>query len=625
MFKLIGEPGTIRAGQAVQIIVRYIHDGPSLGKGASIRIGYNITDGAGLLQTDKPDDINYLAVKAPANVDLCVTSAKRRRSITHFLGTGMCDMFIFEINIVLGQLNCHDSIDIIMGNPDKGFLVNRCSDSPLEFFYHIDHDGRFPLKLHHPDAPQYFQYLTANGAEYPEWRSSMISIVTIPDEPILADIILPNVIVTGDKAFLRIVVYDRFYNHLQNYQDSITLLTDDALGIQIRDVPFSTGNQGYALIPISFKQPIKTCQLQFHLKNLGRFRSNPISVCSEQRSKIYWGELHGHSCLSDGGCRDADYFFGYARNIRGLDFAALADHTFGLAVKHHWQALTDAVVKHSQENEFLALLGYEIMTDGLGHRNIYFPSTDAKLVMADVQPGSGGSFSGENIGAYKKIWDPNVPKALTTEELLAQLKGHEFIWTAHHCGRIHPQESQILRLYEACSEWGVSDTVVQVNTSTTKLTDIFSQGLSCGLTGGSDDHKAKAGFQGKATIDGPIRYPAGLTAVICNNLDRASIYQALKAKRCYATTGARILINIKVKRNGLFLKVELEIAGTDVLDRILVFKNGLEVYQEFLGTENFRTFYWKDEALGENDNCFIRICQMDGQMAWINPLPFASD
>ena len=46
------------------------------------------------------------------------------------------------------------------------------------------------------------------------------------------------------------------------------------------------------------------------------------------RYNIYFGELHGHSCLSDGQPSPDDYF----RNLRDtakLDFAALTDHNHG--------------------------------------------------------------------------------------------------------------------------------------------------------------------------------------------------------------------------------------------------------------------------------------------------------
>ena len=129
---------------------------------------------------------------------------------------------------------------------------------------------------------------------------------------------------------------------------------------------------------------------------------------------------------------------------------------------------------------------------------------------------------------------------------------------------------------------------------------------------------------GKNICGGPLQYPSGLTAVICPSLDRVSIYQALKKKHCYATTGARILLDIDVDCHDTYLKVDLDIAGTNLLDQCWVFKNGIEVHQTYLDSEKIGRLDWTDNEFTEKDTCYIRIRQMDGQMAWINPVPFAS-
>lgn len=626
MFKLISNQQAIPVGKPVSLKFRYVPKGEPLTKGASLRIGYNFKDGAGQCQIDNPQEANYLMVRSNANVKLEVASARRRRSITFYAGTGVSDLFIFEINIVSGILNPGDIIDIFLGTPDYSqgrFIAGKCCDSPLELFYHIDPGNRYPLQSHQPNAPRYQEYLSADGKNYPEWKSCGIKIPLLPGPPLWADISLPSTIVFGQESQLRVVVYDSFFNHLFNYKDKLELVSSDAPGVEFHSRSFTTGSAGYALLPIVFKQPLPPRNLQFRISGLGLYQTNPVRVSNTKENRIFWGDLHAHTCLSDGGCRNANDFFAYARNIRGLDFAALADHSFGLAVKGHWQQLVETIKNFSADEKFVAILGYEIMTNGFGHRNLYFPGTEGKLLMADYQPGSGGSFVGEKIPAYQQIWDPEVPRTPTMKEIILGLSDLEFLWTAHHCGKITPEEQKILSLYEVCSEWGVSETLPTENLSTTKLNEIFAQGLSPGLTGASDDHRAKAGFLGKAIVSSPIRYPSGLTAIICLSLDRANLYQALKKKHCYATTGERILLDIDIKRRSKRLSVDLNVVGTALLDRGWVFKNGTEVYHTYFDTGNTGKLHWEDATFTEKDTCYIRISQMNGQMAWINPLPFA--
>jgi hypothetical protein len=58
-----------------------------------------------------------------------------------------------------------------------------------------------------------------------------------------------------------------------------------------------------------------------------RYYSNPVEVreAVEEGERIYWGDIHSHSALSDGTGSPAHAFF-YAREVAGLDFYGLTDH-----------------------------------------------------------------------------------------------------------------------------------------------------------------------------------------------------------------------------------------------------------------------------------------------------------
>jgi len=627
MFELISPAGCVPAGRRVRLRLRYTHQGPSLEKGASVRLGYDLQDGAGKVQTTNPRGADYLRIETSADAALQIGLVGSVRSITLFPGTGMCHLYVFEINVLSGTVNAGDGIDIVLGSQDErnGFLLGKCCDSPWELFYHVDPSGKYPLGSHHPAASRYREFITPDGKAFPKWESTGVTVALRPGRARYVDLSLPSVVRAGQETQLRVVVYDRFYNHLKNFQGELEPLGPNVPGMKMAGRNFFTGPHGYALVRSVFEEPLPPVAPKFHVPGVGIFKTNPARATPQQANGIFWGDLHGHSSLSDGGRRGADEFFRYARDIRGLDFAALADHSFGLAVKGHWPKLLEAVGEWSQNDRFVALLGYEIMlTSPLGHRNVYFPETRGTLLMADYQAGCGGSFPGERLEAYRKIWDPNIRKTPTIGEEIAALENGEFLWTAHHCGDIADVERRHLALYEACSEWGVSEECYRRNNSTTRLQEVFSRGFSPGLIGASDDHRAKAGFMGKAIAQGaPTPYPSGLTAVVCPSLTRRDIYNALKNKRCYATTGARIAIEVHAARDNGKLNVNLRIAGADTLDRAWVFKNGDLVRQVFLDGDNIAELAWEDPAFAPADNCYIRVSQLDGQVAWINPVPFA--
>ena len=626
MFTLISGQSQALVGRPIRLVIRYTHEGPALEAGAAVRVGYEHQDGPGTLQSANPGEPDFFEARTDGGARLTCKGEGRVRSITLFPGTGMSDLIVAEVRIESGRLNAGGTIDLFLGGEPvdrAGFVPGKCVDTPFRMFYHADPDNRFAIKRLHPQAPKFRQYITADGASFPDWRPCGFELPLAPDEPDRVDLVVPSVVRVGEEAELRVVVYDRFCNHLTDYDDTIELDDTNPRGISFTGGRFRTGGDGYAVLPVRFTEGMRPTSLRFRLSSRGLCLTNPVRVTADDGARVFWGDLHGHSGLSDGGSRDADFFFTYARRIRGLDFAALADHVFGVAVRGHWDALRRAVADHNAIGRFAAILGYEIMTDGFGHRNIYFPDDRGRLVMADYQRGCGGSFVGEDIPAYRGIWDPEVPKTPTPAETVDALAGQELLWTAHHFGGRFEGEDELLRLFEVCSEWGVSDDVAERNNSNLRVREVFARRMSPGLTGGSDDHRAKAGFMGRAILRGPTTYPSGLTAVLCDQLDRRSVYDALKAKRCYATTGARILLDPHVGRHGTVLDVSVDVAGTEVLDRAAVFKNGEEVWQQFLGTGRCATLRWRDDAFGDEDTCYIRVRQMDGEMAWINPVPWA--
>jgi hypothetical protein len=79
---------------------------------------------------------------------------------------------------------------------------------------------------------------------------------------------------------------------------------------------------------------------------------------------IYWGELHGHTNLSDGTI-DIDTYFRTAHDKAHLDFCALTDHDHGGVGKPElwdadkWNLIQDKVGEYNQPGSFVTILGYE--------------------------------------------------------------------------------------------------------------------------------------------------------------------------------------------------------------------------------------------------------------------------
>ena len=73
---------------------------------------------------------------------------------------------------------------------------------------------------------------------------------------------------------------------------------------------------------------------------------------------------------------------------------------------------------------------------------------------------------------------------------------------------------------------------------------------------------------------------------------------------------------------GKYFSVSMKIWGSDVIDRMQVFKKG-EMVHEKMGASEHETLAWEDREYKRGDNYYVRIIQMDNQIAWINPMHFA--
>lgn len=632
MFVLVSPKSSVVAGAPATIHLRYTHQGRALPSKSAIRIGFTKSWGDINLGARPLTDLQCL-IKVRGNAALTAPPTNRR-SITFFPGAGVSNLTILDLAVTAKGLASGESLDIIIGDDERGvprFIPGIFCGSALKFYYHIDRGNRFPLCALHPDAPGYLQYIAPDGSDFPEWRSCGVSVNFKPDRPVHADLSLPSVAVPGKSGHLRVVVYDKYFNPIPDFEGGIEPVTRNGLKFQRRR--FSTGKNGFCLLPVVFEKQGLMKDLMFRISGLGVFRANPVRVEQSPKTLVLWGDLHGHSNLSDGDSNPPESFFEYARDIRGLDFAALCDHSFGLAVGRHWAHLRRVVARFFRKAGFAPFLGYEIMTDciptGKGHRNIYFPpGADGRFFMADYQPGAGGSFRGERYKAYQQIWNKGIPRKETLKELLDALEGCEHLYGVHSCGDIVDEERDRITLFEVCSEWGISeegDYRQQKTGGLVTLQQMFFRGLSPGIIGASDDHTARGGFMGRSHVAGPARYPSGLAAVICASPDGRAIYASLLRKHCYATTGARILLEPSVKRDGNTLLVNMRICGTDYLDRMWVMKNGREVFHAFCGSSTTEWMLsWKDVNFQQQDTCYIRVTQADGHAAWINPVPFTS-
>jgi hypothetical protein len=119
----------------------------------------------------------------------------------------------------------------------------------------------------------------------------------------------------------------------------------------------------------------------------------------------------------------------------------------------------------------------------------------------------------------------------------------------------------------------------------------------------------------------------GLTAVYATENSREAIFEALRARRCYAATD-RIVLDFHINGHRMGEEVRLQeprhiyvrASGTAPFTQIDLLKNNRTIYRTGEG-ETDVAFETSDRTQIEpGDFYYLRVVQVDGGMAWASPI-----
>lgn len=312
-------------------------------------------------------------------------------------------------------------------------------------------------------------------------------------------------------------------------------------------------------------------------------QSNPIDVFQEMPTvRKFWADFHGQSGETIGSNTIEDYFH-FGRDISHLDILGHQGNDFQVS-DEFWQKVNATTKAFYEPGKFVTFPGYEwsANTPLGGDRNVYFTSEGGRISRSsrDLVPGGESQF------------EDSMDAELLFKTLKAQKDPSAFNF-AHVGGRyadLRFHDGDVEAAVEVHSAWGTFEWF---------LREALERGYRVGFVANSDGHKADPG----AAFPGDSKFGAagGLTCVLAEALDRGSVYQAIKARHFYATTGCRALLDLSLDLGGgrsammgdivegwegePVLKVRL--AGSAPIERVDVF-NGLDLIH------TYRTYEEKD-------------------------------
>ncbi|MCR5042054.1 MAG: DUF3604 domain-containing protein [Clostridia bacterium] len=337
----------------------------------------------------------------------------------------------------------------------------------------------------------------------------------------------------------------------------------------------------------------------------------------KSKYRVFFGELHGHSCLSDGGPSPDDYY----RNIRDvakLDFAALTDHHHGgvgssTLYGRKGEMLREAAVRRNEPGRFSTLFGYEI--DGYPYYNNF-------IVYHRDHTG----------GIFREAVDGDI----TAAELKALLAREDRLVVPHDTyqlgsgadlSRIDPALfTPLIEIYsrDDCAEYFDHpfnhDGGGMVRGCCWQ--DALRRGAKMGCIAASDDHGLQNGLPFPSGGD-PCRYP-GITGVLCEENTTQAIFDALKARRCYGFMGGRMGIDFRI--NGHYMGEEFTSDG----DRTICMRVDADApVKKLTLVKNCEDalFIRKNKAVVLDysadtpcDSYYLRVELTDGRLGWTSPI-----
>jgi hypothetical protein len=366
------------------------------------------------------------------------------------------------------------------------------------------------------------------------------------------------------------------------------------------------------------------------------FTSNVIVAASREPDfKLYFGDVHIHSQWSVDGRREPDYSYIYARDAMNLDFACLTEHD---PSDYVWDRVKAKAKELYVPGSFATMSAYEWTAHKLheGHKNVYYRDWEGPVFRSNFFPNRAQTTSALDL--WSKLRNAGVTgnMALTIPHHPAS-KTFPVPWEHY--------DSEFQRCVEVYSTWGNSESPNgprQIKWEEGPAPGHFVQdglaaGQRLGFVGGSDSHSGRPGYPAHSSryCDTdyvhwePSLYPGGTTGIYAEELSREAVFDAIRSRRCFATTGKRIAVQFKADdhwmgeeyKSGNAPHLYVKVLGTAPIASVTIVKNNQDyIRMEGHGRRELEFQYGETIPPQDTDYYYVRVIQEDFEMAWASPI-----
>jgi hypothetical protein len=493
--------GPFEVGSYQSISITYTAGLYGIDDTGGIKVPFRLANDQTQPQFTHPEELGYTTMEVPNHVEAVMSFDSRGNTRPWYK--------VLQIKLTKGNLRQGDTIKICLGDQrqgSKGIRMQTFSEKKFEHRILIDCFSN-----------QNYQQLP--NAQFVE---------VIPGTPFRWVAVLPTKIHCDEPFRLSVKAEDIWGNPCYSSGFKLKIKTT----LQVSNLPEST----------HFKQGEQACIIEnLKVKSTGDLtaiildetgnelaKSNPMKITRGGELKHFWGDLHGQSVETVGTNTARDYFK-FAKDLAFLDITTHQGNDFQIT-ELFWQHLSQLTQEFHQPDRFIVLPGYEWSGNtGLGgDRNVFFLNEGYPIRR------SSHALVPDELDEPTDCYDAEIlfDTLVKSEDPVltyAHVGGRYANLEAGHDGKIEPS-------IEIHSAWGTFEWL---------LHDAFDLGYRMGIVANSDDHKGRPG----ASYPGASLFGAygGLTCYLMPELTRKALFEAMKRRHHYATTGNRIYLDVSVE------------------------------------------------------------------------------
>ncbi|MCZ6633435.1 MAG: DUF3604 domain-containing protein [bacterium] len=452
---------------------------------------------------------------------------------------------------------------------------------------------------------------------YRKLKASPVQVRIISEpKPDLLRILGPSVVSPGEAFHVNIGVFDPHRNVCEQYEGDVHLDVSEGVEGLPEVVTFGREDAGLKILEgVRVTAPgVHRIEAQDQRASL-QATSNPIVCREDPEYRLLWGEFHGHSWGDTTlGLMDAPSFKVHpakrheqCRQIGRYDFSApgMMSPPKQEDQPEIWEAHQQAYRDNDEPGRYVPFLASEVHARPGGDRNVVF-----------------------------KAWsDSYLWQRSSMDVLQAAYGDREDVILEAHVGGGPPDwnayRTEREPLLEVSSGHGAFEWVLQ---------RALSHGYRPAVIGSSDAHLPAMGtpmaahcFRGRFNHVLKVRDAAfgsgPIAAVWATRCEREAIWEAIGDRRTFATTGARIVLEVNV--NGTPAggeatlsgpaTVAMEAYGCAPVERVDLMRNDRCLKSWFPDTVDVDLEFVDSQPLREGAY-YIRLRQTDGEYAWSTPV-----